>query len=493
MADAKVDIKIITDATKAIDDMRKMEAELLRVKGQLKASKDEGRQFNRTLGTVQKTALGIASALGIGGGMAAGVALIKREFEAMERHMRSISRESREAASSLVAFAQMQEKGTLGTRARQAVQMGAQYGVAPGAAWSTIQALQAKTGTFQQGMAAAEASFRLSHFGGVPAEGARTAVSVGMGLGLSPDQAARAAYAAGKASELTPAQLAEMSGKGLPAYAGVGGGPVTGYGVAAALSGLISDPGELGTYTRQVGMLLQQRTGKVGKTWARLGFKQPGQQPMEQMQALADAGITTMGDLQQAGFAKKESMGLGILLGNLPAAKRTMEEVQRIYGQPGVIAAERTRMEAEAPMIARERRLREQEARYAGLRTTGAIAGRAMAREEWERGLGIKTAQAGYYWEPEEGGRLGAAGRFKGRVRGTLAAGEMVPTGGALPTDYIVAGAAEATRAGIGGVQAGTVSPFTMPARLIGILVDALKNNTRALEAQPGNTLSAAE
>ncbi len=325
----------------------------------------------------------------------------------IDQHSASIAENFKESAQSLIAFTMMQEPGAIRKRALAATRLGAQYGVAPGPALATVQAYQAKFGSFAKGMDAATAAFALSQRAGVPIEGAKAAVAVGTGLRYTPRQAARLAYAAGKASQLTPAELAEMAGKGLPAYTGIKGKAVTGYGVAAALSGLIQDPGNLATYTRQVGTLLQQRTGAVGKTWQQLGFAQPGQAPIAQLRALKKAGITSMGDLQAAGFAKKESLGLSILLADLDQAVKTMQEVERVYKQPGVLFRERAAAEREVPEIRLHRRLEQIDARIRGMQTLGRDAQRSMQWEIMKARRAEQMVQAGHGWMLGQDRRVG--------------------------------------------------------------------------------------
>jgi len=421
---------ITADEKKALDAYRRMDEQQRKMVDRMRQMKRESRgagdEASKMLGPVNR----LVGLLGVGGGLAGGVTLAKRAFAAMDEYARRMAENVRNASSDMAAFAMMQEPGTMGTRTSQAVALGARYGVAePGRALFAVQAMQAKTGTFEQGMEAAEAIFALKQRAGVPLEGARQAVAVGMGLNLRPGEAARAAYAGGKASQLSPAELAQMAGQGLPAYMGIGGGPITGYGVAAALSGLISDPGMLGTYTRQVGVLLQQRTGKPGKLWEGLGFERPGEKPIEQLQALQKAGITTMGDLQASGFAKKESLGLSILLADLDSSLKTMAKVRELYGQEGLIQRERTAAEREVPEIKIARKIEETEARMTARETIGKEAQWGARRDLWEAQLAEKMQERGLGWFAGADKRLGRMGRWGAGVLGLLKPHELAGPG----------------------------------------------------------------
>jgi len=203
---------------------------------------------------------------------------------------------------------------------------------------------------------------------------------------------------------LKPAELAEIAPRGLPAYMGIGGGVVTGYGIAAALSGVTQEPGELGTQTKQIAQMLQRRVGKPGAFWSRLGFNRPGERPVEQIQAMYDAGVRTMGDLEAAGFSQEQSLGMQIMLGTWEQNKATIANTRALYQQPGIISAERMRMEAEAPMIETERRIREVEAMRAGLRTAGKPGELAMQRD-------LAFGMAGTLMEGRGFGRWAEAGQ----------------------------------------------------------------------------------
>jgi len=302
-----------------------------------------------------------------------------------DTHMKTLADSIRAAGREMVAFAAMQEPGTEGATAQAAAKMAARYGatgVTQGQVWNMVQAFQARPGgTFQSGMAATRSALDLSMMANVPIEGARAAVATGMGLNLSPEQAAQLAYAAGKASQLSPAEMAQMAGVGLPAFMGVQGGPVTGYGVAAALSGLKVEPGELGTYTKQIGGLLQQTTGGVGKTWKKLGFAEPGGDPVAQLKALQKAGLTTSGKLQQAGFAEKESQGLVILLQNLDQTIRTMQAVAQVYEQGPTFQGDYARAAGALPAIQYAEDIGKIEGDIEFYRTQGPTAPAAMQRD----------------------------------------------------------------------------------------------------------------
>ena len=394
------------DAIKATADLEVKVVELeakLRKMGQ--AGKKGGGDTAKALETVKGVAGSLLPVMGVSGAIAMGVREIVSLTKQWQEHASGVAEKISLSARDLAAFTMMQEPGTGGKRARAVGALGAAHGVKPGAALDVQQRFQAKfQGDFAKGLKATHAVFDLAEQAGVPVEGARQAVSVGMALNLSADEAARAAYAAGKASQKNPAELAQMAGGGLPAYMGIGGGPITGYGVAAALSAVIEEPEKLGTYTRQVGMLLQQRTGKVGKTWKRLGFAKPGAHPVEQLQALWDAGIRSMGDLQVAGFNKKESFGLSVLLANWPESKKIMNQTREMASQPNLIAIDRAAAEADVPTLKLMRERERKVAEFDAEQMLGADAGPRLQSDIHRRNIGLKMEREGFgFLVPETG------------------------------------------------------------------------------------------
>jgi len=372
---------VLREYAKLINKNDDLKRKLREVREEAKQARQGFGSMGQGLADVKRIAVGVAGALGIGMGVQGAIQGIVKLVADWKQYMADIAQTSRDAGREMTALAMLQEKGKVRERVIAAANLGAQYGQSMGASWNTVQAFQSKTGTFQGGMNAARAAFNLAQSANVDLEGARQAVSVGMGLGLKPGEAARAAYAAGQASQLSPAELAQMAGQGLPAFGGVGGGAVTGYGVAAALSGLISDPGNLATYTRQVGTLMQQRTGEVGALWKKLGFKNPGQDVIGQLRALHDNGIRTMGDLQAAGFAKKESLGLSILLKDFDSSIATIEDTQRRYADVGAMERNRADAEAESPEMRFSRTMDQLQRATELARTFGPTGPRARQEE----------------------------------------------------------------------------------------------------------------
>jgi len=356
------------------------------------------RETARAGGRLRGIFTSILGALGVGAGIEGVIGRIRDMVQDWERSMDRIARASREAGENMVAFAMMQEPGTGGERARAAARLGAEFGVGPGEAWRTVQAMHSQLGGFEQGMAGARAAWQLRR-AGVPGESAAAAVSVGAGLGMTPREAAAAVYAAGEASSLSPAEMAQAATMGLPGYRGIGGGPTFGYGVMAALSRVIKEPGQLGTYASQAARALSAEEGKVGKLWRRLGVEAPGARPMEQLRALAGAGITTEQELTRAGFGEiRQRRALSILLADLAATEATVGRV-RERAVPGVLEEAYARAAGESPEIRYAQKVAELEAMLQGVRTFGPHA-------EAAREMEIKERLAGLYLEATGRGDL---------------------------------------------------------------------------------------
>ena len=439
MARSKNEIVWTGDSAQLIQDLEKLKGKYAQLEDKVKragkAGSKSGGEMKLAWSQVGAAVATVAGALGVGGGIQGAVSKIVEGVQKWKEYQDAIARGLVRTGQEMTAIAMSQDKNVR-ARVLHSAQVGAEHGLTMGESWGVVQRFQAREGSFEGGMRSARAAFRLAQKADVPLEGAAKAVSVGRGLGLTADQAARAAYAAGKASQLSPAELAQMAGQGLPAYSGIGGGAVTGYGVAAALSGLISDPGNLATYTRQVGTLMQQRTGQVGRTWQRLGFDKPGQDLVAQLKALEGAGITTMGDLQAAGFAKKESLGLSILLKDLPQALEAMEKTKRIYGQQGILAADRARAEAAMPEMAFSRKYAANKARLEIAKDFGPGTREAMEHTLWRQRLGIRFREEGQGWFTNDEGMPGWLDKFVGsyfNLEGRTSPFGGLPRSGAAP------------------------------------------------------------
>lgn len=362
----------------------------------------QSERANRGLRGLAGAARSLVAALGVGTGIAGAVSLIRKGIEAWRQDMEAIARLSREAGQNMIAFATMQEPGTVGKRARAAAEAGAEFGVAPGPAWSAVQALQSQTGSYEQGLAAAREAWSLSRLGVHP-RAAQGAVSVGMGLGLEAPEAARAPFVAGQLSSLSPAEMAAAAQRGLPAYRGLGGGPLFGYQAMAVLSQVIKEPGRLGTYTARLASALSAEEGEAGAVWGRLGIERPGADPMAQLRALAGAGITSEQQLRRAGFAEeREVRALSIVLSNLGALERFGPQFNQRMARTGLLGEQAARLQGESPEIAHALAVERLAAEFQGAGLYGPNAGDARRTEMIERMRAVGLRRRGAWIGDDE-------------------------------------------------------------------------------------------
>jgi len=427
------------DASSALREFKKLADENARLRRGLqetrrgaRGAKREFRGAGDGLAKAKGAAMGLLGIFGIGGGLVGGLTKIVALVRQWEERQKGLVADFEQSASGMVAFLMQQPAGTGRARMEQALNLGVHYGQRdPGQILGTVQAFQASAGTFRGGMASAEAAFQLAGWAEVPLESAKGAVGVGVGLGLTPRESARAVVAAGLASELTPTEMAAMAPTGLPAWMGIKGGPVLGYGIAAALSKVIKDPGKLGTYTKQIGVALQTSTGELGEFWKAHGFATPGMRPLEQLRLLKQLGIDTMGELQAIGLAQKRSMGLAIALGGGPeeelsptarraraegrdvfaANLRTVAQVRGFYAEEDLIARLRMQAEEEAPELTAGRARRSAQGRRAKARLMGPQAQRAQDFEAFRADLGAWYEEQDMGWYVDAEGRADWWGR----------------------------------------------------------------------------------
>jgi len=366
MPSESVKYSIMGDSASALAAQRKViEAQdktIDKLKQTGRESKSAGKDGAGAMKQFKGAALEVVSALGMGVGVGAmlskGLGLIK-EYAA---GLRELGATAERVGQEAVALGMMQRGGEARSRVIQAAVLGAQYGIPRGPALSAIQALQAQTGGWKEGTAAAEEAFKLAALAGVPMEAAQTAVSAGVGAGLTPAKAATLPYAAGEVSALSPAELARIS-PAIPFYGAVKGGPGEAYGFAAALSKTFKE--DLTTYTRAAATALTAppTKGKWGRYAAGLTGSAEGDL-LAMLGALEERGITNTKALGQVGLIeKREAAAIAELLRDLDETRRVVEEVRRKAAEPGLIERRRAGAEVGFPELQRQRAIAERRAR----------------------------------------------------------------------------------------------------------------------------------
>jgi len=443
---AKEKLTVRGDMASALREYAKLLDANADLKRQLRDVRREAKQAKRGFGgmsdgmrQVKRIGLEVLGVLGLAGGIGGAISKIVEGVRQWAQHLDAINQKMDVAAGGMVPFL-MQGMGerpaVVADYMRQALAAGVRYGQRDAAeVLNTTQAFWASQGSFKQGLAAAQEAFKLSGWLEVPGEEARTAVGTGMGLGLTPSEAARAVVAAGFASELTPAAMAQFAGRGLPAYSGIKGGAVFGYGVGAALSRVIKSPEMAGTYAAQLAKFLQQSSGQVGEFWRAQGFQTPGSDPIGQLRRLKELGIDTMGELvTMTGAAEKKSMGAVIVLGGKPpgvelteeAAKmdpdalfkqtlRIIEQTRELAARENLLEEARQAVWSASPEMAIRFRQRQVAAATEAEFITGTEATEAMTRDLRQRKKGLRAVQEGYgagFVDPTTG-KLTTMGGFR--------------------------------------------------------------------------------
>ena len=421
-----------------------------------RAAREHARSVNQLAGAARS----VLGAFGVSLGIAGAVSLINRGVEKWKEHMDGVARSTRAAMGELIAFSQVQEPGTLGVRARAVAKMGAQFGFSPAESLASFQAVQSQLGG---NYAQAQAAFReigALRRADVPMEAARDAVLVGTGLGYTAGQAARAAYAAGKLSSRTPADIAGQAGVGLVPYAGIGGGMETGYAIMAQLSSLVPT-GELGTYTARAATGLTDQ-----KFWRRFGVREPGKDPMAQLELLAARGIRSTTDLERRGLGEiREQRALSILLGDLPGLRQRITAMREMMADVNMLPGELAEAETQLPQLRTGRRIQQVEQQIEFERALGPEAGPASVRDLMLAERALVLQRQGKGWLVGDDKRAGGLAWWLG-------------------TGYMGGGPPPAMLA-----EPGTQSE---PAAKIERLIDSLDRNTRATDANTPSPAAAA-
>lgn len=360
----QVEFVITAEDKKAIDSLQKLIGKANALGGQMTSAANRGKGQAQRYGSawdkaqkgILQGAKQIAVALGMTGGIAFAITKVISLVKEWRQNLRDVARETANAGREMTALAMMQQPGKAAEAVRRAATAGARYGIRPGEAWAGVQQLQAQAGGLEPGLAAFESAARLSQFAGVPVENAMQAVSLGMGLGLTPDEAGRAIYGAGKLSSLSPTEMAQMAQKGVAGFTQRTGGPQTGFAVAAQLSEVIKEPGRLGTLTERgrAGLFGAKREELFSGLSKETGIE--GTDIIARLKMLRAAGGTGPLGLEKLGFVeKREQQAISLLVNNIDKLESKIRSIRGMTGEKGLIAGERFAAEAGLPQMGFQR------------------------------------------------------------------------------------------------------------------------------------------
>lgn len=363
----------------------------------------------RNVGQMVKTQLlSIVGALGVGGGLAGAIGLVRRGFESWLEIMQDIAAESRKASSEIIAFAALQEGGVKAERVQAASQLAMRYGITERAeAFDTVQAMQSMLGSFEEGMQAAETIFAARQVG-IPVDLGRELEVLGISAKMAPGEATRMAFAAGEASGRTPTAMARAA-QALPFWED----KKLMFAAGAELAGAVPEE-RIGTYMKRLGTALSPTSG-LGKWYEEQGLG-PDASQWQRFEMLAEKSLDTQIELKEAGLTERRE--ILAVLATVPHIERIAELMKEIpeKAQPGLLARERAEVEAEVPGMRHERQMRMLATAFAEEAAHGrgaepgrqweekyAVRGLALRRLGWEQAGPIRTVTKGEEGKPETG------------------------------------------------------------------------------------------
>lgn len=283
---------------------------------------------------------------------------LRTKYASWLENIREISRESELASKQLVAFAALQEGGTKAARVRQAVALGAQFGVTDrGVAFDVVQAMQSAIvkqrpdlsdeQAFRHGLAAATNVFRAGQVG-VDLDTAAMLERMGIAGGARPGQFTRMAFVAGQASEQTP-QAIGRAGPAMVQFTD----KAFGFAVAGQLAATYG--ADLRTFVQNAGIALQSVSG-LAEFYKAQGVAGPESTKLQRLRAIAGAGLTDPESLVRAGLGERRQRDAIINLAtNVSALAGIFQEI-KTKAVPGLFIEKRAGIEAELPgtRVARE-------------------------------------------------------------------------------------------------------------------------------------------
>jgi len=398
-----------TDAiTLRIDVLeQKMLGALGKIQGRMEQTKRKTEGWNKGLATARNLAAGIGGAFGFGvilSGLSKAISLHDQWIQ----KLRATGEQAAKTGKDVLALALMQEQGKAGDVARKMAAAAPSW--SPGKAWSVGQQLQAQLGSATAGIKGLQAAHRLGLTGVTP-EAAGGAVSLGMAVGLPAGVAARAPYAAGEESSLSPQELSEGGQRSLGVYRD----PILGYSVMAEMSKFKKEPGMMGTYAKMARQSLMD-PGKADM-WRGMGVKD--QSFFGRLRALKAGGYESEEALTNLGFAEKRGReAVGYLLRDIGSLEQKYSAIQRGAQTPGLLIRKRAAAESDptvGPQIRHERVVETAKStlqREKAIPSTPAAqitqsAGRQAQLEQLTRGIALH--RMGVPDVPEEGyGAIGA-------------------------------------------------------------------------------------
>ena len=398
----QVEFRAVADTNQAVQEFYKLVAAQREgekaTRDQVRASKEgerAARDHARSFDKVAGGARAVLGVLGVAGGIAGTISIIRREFEQWEAGIERINQGIREMAVAVTPFALMQAPEEMRPRIKEVGQLAVRYSQMPGLAWNAVQAYQAgsaqptEEARYREGLAMYVAQQKLQ-LAGATEGGAREAIGLSRALNLTPAQMGRLTYAAGETSRYTVAQMAEAASRGLPMFKGIRGGAELGFSVMSMLTQQGMPAEDVGTFTQRFGIAL------LDKSWGKIGIRDATKDPMGALQKLHDLGITSMADLSRFGFGNiRELRGLSDVLTRWDDFIALRKEIQRIAATEGILEEKRATAEEKVPEIKRARELEKAVAKASYERIFSPQAQAAHQRELLGRARGIYFTRKG--------------------------------------------------------------------------------------------------
>jgi len=242
-----------------------------------------------------RTAKNLVGALGLGGGVAGAVGLIRQGYQAWLAEIKNVNQASNKLQDDIASFAAMMPAGSKRRETLAAGKFIASHGIAQGPGMDIMQSMRSQHGE-TTGRAMSKAIFQAQILG-VPAELAQELEVTGSSSGMAPGSALRHAIIAGQASARDPKMLAKAA-EGLPDWAD----KRLGFAAAAPLAALYGD--KVGTYLSQGGRALtMQASEEAQATYIKMGLGR-GHTQRERLAGLHEMGVRSRQDVADIGITE---------------------------------------------------------------------------------------------------------------------------------------------------------------------------------------------
>ena len=304
---ATVKFEIDAETARGITNILKVAQSFKTVEGAAGKARKKGDDVDATFKKMKRSAMGVAGALGIGGGVAGALTTVVSLARQWQDYMDGIGGRFNEINRKSISFALvMGASPQLPQQEKRAIEMGARYGVGPVQSKNTVQSMTSLLNNdFEKGLQASRSPF-MANQAGMDITEAENITAAAVNKGYPDWMGTNLALQAGLASHKDPATLAKM-GRMFPFAKDIQFATAT---APALLAG--TSPDEFQTFGKRAFIALNsEQNKKANRLFKKLDVF-GGTEP-EKIAALSKAGLDTPTKLEKYFPEMRERTGIALM------------------------------------------------------------------------------------------------------------------------------------------------------------------------------------